>query len=108
METLKTVVPAVETVIERMKSVNDAGSDVARFYNRFANKVGGSQKVPAGIMMAWELTAYDMCNEVGSNPLIFRLMAMDYNTFMHSIFAEDKPFADACIAWRNEVLNSTK
>lgn len=108
MNDLVITVPAIETVIERMKSVNDAGSDVTRFYNRFAKMIGGQEKVAGGIMMAWELTAYDMKKEVGSSPIMFRLMAMAYDDYMRSIFAENSDFAEACIAWRNEVTASQK
>lgn len=98
------MMPDEQIIVDRMKSVMDMGGDCERFYERFARKIANTRKNQGGVMMAWELTRYDMEREPGSVTTVFNLMGFSYDDYMRGLFVDNVPFAEACIEWHGRVV----
>lgn len=102
------IMPSFETMVSRMKTVMDVGGDCERFYSHFARKIANAQKNQGGVMMAWEMTRYDMEREPGAVTVVFNLMGFSYDDYMRSLFADNLPFAEACIEWHQRVVDEAQ
>lgn len=99
--------PDSATIVERLKSVMDEGSNVARFYASFA-KTGGATLNQGGVYLQWQLSLSRYTSDPMGIPMFGALIMMNFEDYMNALFPDNPDFVQAIMDWHNEVTEELK
>lgn len=97
--------PEAPVVFKRMEAAAlSANGDFLRVFERFAQNVGGSEKVAPGVNLAFQLAAYDASKVTGSMPYLSAMCNMQFETLMGSVIDDNPEFLAEVIEFFKETM----
>lgn len=99
--------PGREEMVKLLKEAGVYGTtpQTDRMYDSFIEKVAGSEKVGAGLVMAWELAKYDTLRDYP--PMIGMLVDMSFDQVVDAV-SPNPELAQQAKAFRDQVHSKTK
>ncbi len=88
--------PDAETIMSRLKAVNDSSHCVQKFYPLLA-KNGGEERVPMGIVMMLQLAIHDYTE--GMPPMVVAVLNMNMERYIDALVPDEAAAAEAKAHW---------
>ncbi len=88
--------PDAETIMSRLKAVNDDSHCVQKFYPLLA-KNGGQERVPMGIVMMLQLAVHDYTE--GMPPMMVAVLNMNMDGYIDALVPDQDAAAEAKAHW---------
>lgn len=102
---MKITLPDEQTVLMRLKSVLDMGSDFERFYADFARRVASKEMVEQGVYLCWQLCLATYAKDPYGVPHFGGMVMYDFDRYMEALFPDNPDFVSAIMAWHKSVVS---